>query len=240
MWLWPVFDKTMSLKLKITIPLGLLLTSLGWWENYVSRNSRLKWLAWLGRTKDRLQRSRYKISIIASVIKCLICLFCMVIIGSYNHSMQSILDLSNPFEIYMNSSTREMEKSEIDKSQYANYVFMMLVCLILSTFLCYQCAKFACKVKMDWFSYAIPTTIIAPICVSVVLGVCEARRSDLCYFSTWIPDKLFWNCEYGSNILNNLVLGRFGWGWILWLISYLWIISHIFTQKIARLNRTDT
>lgn len=230
----------MSLRLKLTIPLALLLTSMGWWENYVSRNSRLNWLSWLGRMKDRLQRSRYKISILTSVLKCVVCLFCMIIIGGSKHSTGNLFDLSNPFEIYMNASALNFEQNRIEKSQYANYVVMMLICLIFATFLGYQCAKLACKVKMDWFAYAMPVTSVAPLTVAIVIAFCETRKRHICYFASWIPDKLFWNCDYGSDFLTNLVLDRFGWAWILWLLSYFWVISHIFSQKIGRLNRTDT
>lgn len=206
----------------------------------MSRNSSLNFLSWLGRIKDRIQRCRYKLCMVSSLIKCIISLFCMLIIGGATHSLKNIVNLSNPFEIYMNITSVEWIEHQKDNSQYANYVWMMCIGLILSSCLCYECAKFACKVKMDWFSYALPVASIAPMCVILLLASCEMRNRQLCYFSTWIPDKLFWNCGYGSNVIYDLLIHRCAWAWLFWIVSYIWIISHIFTQKIGRLNRTDT
>ncbi len=65
------------------------------------------------------------------------------------------------------------------------------------------------------------------------------EQVDECYFSDWMPESTFWNCEYGS-VVQGLLLDKMGWAIMLWFSSYLWLVYHVFAQKPARLSRTDT
>uniref|UniRef100_A0A915IW56 Transmembrane protein n=1 Tax=Romanomermis culicivorax TaxID=13658 RepID=A0A915IW56_ROMCU len=241
LFVWSIFDHSLSLELRITIPVALVLTSLLWWENFVSRASMSGILSNLGRFKDRLRRCRYKLMLISVPCKCLASLVCMCVFGIRTHSSFHLFDLNNPFEIYsMNKTGPNVDLVKLAKSEQSNHAMWLCISFLLFSWVCFELAKFACKVKMDWFSVAMPLVLSMPVALTVLVSFCEEKRQQSCYRVPWIDEKLFWFCGYGRNVSDGLLLEHMGWIWPFWFFSYLWVVSHVFTQKIGRLNRSDT
>lgn len=242
LWVWPTFDPFHRSEFgsRILLPIALLLSSLSFWENYVNRSSGPSFLVRLARLRDQLQRVRYKTQIALTFWKCLLSLFFMIVCGGARHSVGALFDLTSPFSKWSNSTFKADTPLEIrEQDEFSYNVWLLFLTLVFSTFLCYQCARFACKVRMDRFSYALPTVAILPLTTILILSFCEARRFQTCYFAAWIPERLFWRCDYG-NVANGLFERKAAWIWILWFISYVGLIGHIFRDSSGRLNKTDT
>lgn len=242
LWVWPIFDPLHRSEIgsRILLPISILLSSLTFWENYVDKSKGPFILIQLADLRDRLQHVRYKTQIALTVWKCLLSLFFMIICGGARHSISALFDLTSPFSKWSNSTFTGKVPVEVrEQDEFSYNVWLLFLTLIFSTFLCYQCARFACKVKMNRFGYALPTVAVLPLTTILIFSFCEARRYQTCYFAHWIPERLFWRCDYES-IVNGLVEGRSAWAWILWLISYIALIRHVFDDVPGRLNRTDT
>lgn len=186
--------------------------------------------------QEKLQRCRYKIYLLITVWKVILSFFCMVMAAGATHRVSLLFDLHNPFENY---NITIVASHLADAYDYSWEIFKIFLWLVITTAICYEVAKYACKVKMERFSYAIPVALIVPCTVITVVAMCESKRRVACYYAGWIPDKMFLNCEYGS-VASGLIADRIAWAWLLWFTSYLWLVSHIFTQKPSRLSRTDT
>lgn len=68
---WPIVERKPDLWI---IPIAIFLTSLGWWENYISRHSPIPFIKNLGKVKDHFEASRYFSYMFISVWKC-VCFF---------------------------------------------------------------------------------------------------------------------------------------------------------------------
>uniref|UniRef100_A0A5S6QWL1 chitin synthase n=1 Tax=Trichuris muris TaxID=70415 RepID=A0A5S6QWL1_TRIMR len=239
LYTWTMLDN--SLTKRGVYVCALVLTSLRWWENYVNTANPGVGTAMLAQLRCRLQQTRYKSHILLSVWRCALSLFCMLIIGGATHRLKVIADLgSTLYSTYVNKTEDDQVDLSADSfDEIPRTVFMLCLWLVLSALVCYHTARFACKVKMERFSYALPVVAVLPVTIIFLLGISERRKHQPCSFANFLSDKFFWNFDYGD-VLTGLVKKRFAWLWLFWFLGYLWIISHLFTEHIRRLNKTDT
>lgn len=76
---WPIVERKPDLWI---IPIAIFLTSLGWWENYISRHSPIPFIKNLGKVKDHFEASRYFSYMFISVWKCVCFLFVHYLLSS--------------------------------------------------------------------------------------------------------------------------------------------------------------
>lgn len=114
------------------------------------------------------------------------------------------------------------------------------VCLIniVSGYVAYVIAKFACKIVIQAFSVAFPVVLTVPITVILLISSCGLRNEDPCFFRDHVPDYLYWQCPSGD-FLNDFIYNQHAWIWILWLLSQTWITIHIFMPRCERLAPTE-
>ena len=70
----------------------------------------------------------------------------------------------------------------------------ILLVQIFTSYGAYIWSKWACKVQIQGFSYALPICCIVPACMTLLLTGCGARAADECAFEHSIPDYLFFEC----------------------------------------------
>lgn len=54
--------------------------------------------------------------------------------------------------------------------------------------------KWACKVQIQGFSFALPISSVVAACMTLLLAGCGARAADECAFAHSLPDYLFFEC----------------------------------------------
>ena len=76
---WPLLENRPSLWV---IPFAALMTSCGWWENYVCIHSPIGFVRAMGRVKEELRLTRYFTCLFMSIWKVLLffCTLCMVMV----------------------------------------------------------------------------------------------------------------------------------------------------------------
>ncbi|KHJ44104.1 Chitin synthase [Trichuris suis] len=139
------------------------------------------------------------------------------------------------------STVDQTGQSFVTKLTYSNPWNSFNTCLLqfLSAFLVYQCAKFACKTKMQRVSFALPLTCVQPLLVVGMAMACTSKQKDLCTLSSFLPENFFWYCPTSGDDLIDLFRQPLTWAWIAWIFSQFWTTIHVWQPKCERLASTD-
>lgn len=236
------------------IPPAVLLTSFGWWENYVDRHSKFSIIKYYGGIKERLWRTRYFCYVFVSLWKCLTFFTVMVIfMGTRLQDFTTIFELNNALGVHQINVTEvretlpgytnpdfptvpQLEHTQPILSSAGTPIYVFLI-QVLTSWICYIFGKFACKICIQGFSFAFPINLTIPVSISLLITACGLRYDNACSFSV-IPAYLFWECKNGD-ILNDFLNNDYAWVWLFWLLSQTWITVHIWTPKCERLASTE-
>ncbi|XP_070172648.1 chitin synthase chs-2 isoform X2 [Polyergus mexicanus] len=250
--LWPLLENSKhSLWL---IPITLFLVSCGWWENYVSTQSRIGLIRTLGRVKKEMRLTRYFTYMLMSIWK-IVAFFISSILILYmkgenvGHLFTMLSSAFSEHKITVTSvksiagSLPDLSEivtgdiTEVVNADFSTPIYVLLL-QIAGSYFAYIFGKFACKILIQGFSYAFPVNLTIPVSISLLIAACGLRNSDPCFFHGTIPDYLFYESP-PPNFLNDFVSKQYAWVWLLWLLSQTWITLHIWTPKCERLAATE-
>lgn len=116
-------------------------------------------------------------------------------------------------------------------------VYILLI-NIFTTLFCYILGIFACKIKIQPFSYALPVNLTIPVTISFLLYSCGLRNSDPCVFHDSIPSYLFFTSPPVYN-LGDYIANEYVWVWLLWLLSQTWITFYIWKNSRQRMSKSS-
>ncbi|KAJ6636552.1 Chitin synthase chs-2 [Pseudolycoriella hygida] len=248
---WPLLENRPSL---YVIPVAALMTSCGWWENYVCTQSSIGIVRAMGRIKEDLRVTRYFTCIFLSIWK-LILFFCslVMILKIQGDEVRNLFHKFNagfgPHKIVVEEVTGVLSQNLPDvvdanlvdtvdiNAEYNTVVYVLLI-QIVAAYSCYIFGKFACKILIQGFSYAFPVNLTVPVSISLLIAACGIRNGDPCFFHGTIPDYLFFDSPTVF-LLSDFAAKEMAWAWLLWLLSQTWITLHIWTPKCERLATTE-
>ncbi|XP_032678165.1 chitin synthase chs-2 isoform X4 [Odontomachus brunneus] len=254
-FLWPLLDS--SRRSLWLIPVALFLVSCGWWENYVSTQSRIGLIRSLGRVKKEIRLTRYFTYMLVSVWK-IVAFFISTIMILYlkgddvGHLFTMLGSAFSEHKLTLTpikSSTSGTspdlteiliaggDATETITSDFKTPIYVLLL-QIFGAYFAYIFGKFACKILIQGFSYAFPVNLTIPVSISLLIAACGLRNGDPCFFHDAIPDYLFYESP-PLYFLNEFVSKQYAWVWLLWLLSQTWITLHIWTPKCERLAATE-
>ncbi|XP_020295800.1 uncharacterized protein LOC109860841 isoform X2 [Pseudomyrmex gracilis] len=252
--LWPLLDNSRhSLWL---IPVALILVSCGWWENYVSTQSRINLIRSLGRIKKEMRLTRYFTYMLISIWKIALFFISTLLIlyvkdenvghffimissafGDHKITVTSIKSSAFGGTLPDLSDIIMGDIIETVNADAATPVYVLLL-QIFGAYFAYVFGKFACKILIQGFSYAFPVNLTIPVLISLLIAACGLRNNDPCFFHGTIPPYLFYESPL-PNFLNDFISKQYAWVWLLWLLSQTWITLHIWTPKCERLAATE-
>ncbi|KRZ04072.1 Chitin synthase 1 [Trichinella zimbabwensis] len=108
-----------------------------------------------------------------------------------------------------------------------------------SSFICYQCSKFSCKTMIQRFSFATAMTVAQPLGVFFIYTICAGHQQDPCFLDSVMPENFFWFCQTQPSTLQAFLSEPVTLVWCAWLLSQLWITSHIWFPECEKLADTD-
>ena len=233
-------------------PLAFVLASIPWWENYLCRaDSSFAFVRSLATRKERLRRSRYITYLFISLWKGLLMLGTMTAWGHYTFGASTLYNFtSTPFRHSpmpittlntnpIGNTTTAAPSTKLQTSLLFSYISLwVFVVQVVASYVCYQTAKFACKIGMQRFSFAFPLSLTVPVVVSVLITICGVRANNGCFLTSVLPETVYWTCFQGD-VVQDLFFRDQTWVWILWLFSQTWITLHIWMPKAERLAKTD-
>ena len=258
---WPLINSRLEGNNKVqnvwAFPVGMVLTSFGWWESFVAENSRIPLIRHLWQIKRMMieMKTRYVVYLFVTVWKIL--LFLGLFIAS-TAALNNVSDVAVLFD-YSTSSFNEStgyhitgtSTTQVDNStsstgqpQLEQHLPSKIVTVqVLCTLVAYMFGKFACKFNIQVVAFALPTALVMPATLATVLGLCQVRSNNPCaYENSHLPNHLFFQCPIDSTsqfTISNIFFGLNGWVWILMFLSQCWIARHIWRPKSLRLASTE-
>lgn len=235
------------------LPLGLFLTSFGWWESYVDEESisPISRYLWGVKTVMIEETSRYITYLFVSLWKIVIffAMFLALTVGL--GTVGSINDLFDPFleswrasgySIVTNTSsmlnaTSHLSPDRVNTSGYTYLPLKVMATQICTGYVMYIFGKFACKVNIQRVAFALPILLTTPVALATALGMCWVRTDDPCAYGGKIPSYIFFDCPTmdASAVIGDAA----AWVWLLWFLSQVWITMHIWIPKSRRLASTE-
>ena len=244
------------------IPLGVVLTSCGWWETFTEEDSSTALGKVLWNVKSRMTEKggcRYATYLMITPCKIALFMSSMVLINWRSGAIDNPSDLVDYFyesfgehtykvaEIVNNGISEEVFNSGfVDLIHYtiddpSRHALWILLIQVFTGLLAYISAKFAAKVWIQTFGFALPITCVTPVCLGFVLSFCGARSSNKCAFdndSFYIPNRLFFECPALGSLISFSWESNV-WLFLVWFLSYIWITIHIWYTKSPRLASTE-
>ncbi|XP_017023062.1 chitin synthase chs-2 isoform X1 [Drosophila kikkawai] len=249
--LWPSMSDRLEVQL-LTIP--LLLVSFRWWENFANTHEAL---AYIIRT-IRCTRSRYHIYLYLAPLKVIV----FAGMGFLLHGQDFVeyftrfLDAWRPHLITLvqtggdsialnstlgNSSIRaQPPRTQFTMQSSPNAVVYAMAVQVVAAYLCHVFGKFACKIKIQVFSYALPLSLAGPTAVCVVTYLAHLRAADPCSLHGLLPDYLGLQA-LGGNVeeLGQRCLDLALWLWPLWWLGQVWTCLHIWQPHNDKNAQTE-
>ena len=248
---WPVMDNINHNQNDIdhawALPVGLLLTSFGWWECYVEEGGLLNNL-WNIKTLMTDGEARGFTYLFISVWKVSIFLLSILVIApvakivpepsflftefwSAFETNEFILQYPSNLFPSLTQQDNLFGWEKVLKSP-AIVLLVQVVCSLIT----YIFGKFACKCNIQQSCFALPISLVTPLCLSTLLPLCYYRLQDACAFSSAFPKHLFFECP--AEISADWIINDLTFMWIIFYLSHLWITFQIWTSKSHRLAET--
>ncbi|VDI35520.1 chitin synthase [Mytilus galloprovincialis] len=244
--LWPVISILRGEKTAESwgILLSMILISLGWWENYVNKYTKLGKLGdKLKELKKNIRRMRTKIYAVVSAWKIILTLLLMTaLMSTFKSSCLSVLFFHGnnnatdcPHMVY------PLYVSNVQGASYYNDPFWTAILQIFACLLCYTLSKTACKIMLQVASFSLPLMLVAPIMAGVFMSDCESWKSGS-QTNSIMPDYLQWTCDLHGisyDFLEKLISVYYLPVVIGWWLSFMWVTFHIWIPRVERLVQTE-
>ncbi|XP_030369088.1 chitin synthase chs-2 [Scaptodrosophila lebanonensis] len=234
--LWPAMSSQLEVQL-LAIP--LLLVSFRWWENFANTHEAI---AYIIRT-IRCSRSRYHTYIYLAPLKVVVfALMAFLLHGQRFEEYFSLfieawrphpipLMVSDAMQVStLSAGSLTRVPSTLQSSSFAVVYSMLLQ--VGAAYLCHIFGKFACKIKIQEFSYALPLCLATPTTVCLATLLAQMRASNACALHGLLPDYLTIQplaedyADLGSQVLDYCL-----WVWPLWWVAQLWTCLHIWQPR---------
>lgn len=252
--LWPLFESEGN-PYAIYIPLVATLISLGWWENYVDKNSPFQFIKSLAKAKETLQKSRYFIfifmapwKIILIIVSSILCR--LMVDGSALYMFTQFKSAFSYHKILIVRDRMDISKSLTDtnvgiESEWLEMTastsapLWAFLVQVAASWLCYVFGKFACKICIQRISFAVPLSVSVTGTMIVLTNFCVLNFENGCSLNRYLPRYLFWSCPNDNFFADGVFYNIPSLIWVLMSLSQLWITFHIFAPKCERLATTE-
>ena len=244
--------------------ISCFLISCAWWENFVNDNATI--FACLKDLKNDIEECRHFLYMIIPLWKIALMLascvlFLYTIVRMDKGEIKSLfkvnltnfnisIELPESFDLdFENVSTaanvsRVVWPSDLLSTDHWIRFLPIIITFIhvASSYLCFISGKFACKICIQGFSYALPLVLSVPSTMSLLYFFCGKRISTNCheYSDTFrhVLPYLLWKCPEG-NLLDFYYKDKWGFLWIFWIISQVWLTRYIWISKTKRMASTN-
>ncbi|XP_032785586.2 chitin synthase chs-2 [Daphnia magna] len=218
-----------------TLPVSLILISIGWWENHVDKGAPVGFIKFLGRIKENMKETRPFTQIFVSLWKLLVFVGTMLILADVIFMTQEehafgatsdlfLLAIKNGFIQFGNSLTSVDWTSPF-------YVFIIQS---TASFFFYCFGTFACKIGVQRSCFALPVVLITPSFICM-WAVTQFDLLNSCHDCLSTDAQYFTNENYQRTVI--LLCLAF-----VWFLSQIWITLHIWkpAEISEQSETTDT
>lgn len=240
--LWPIRNSIVQedSELVWTIPVSLFLISLGWWENYINKFTKMGAVGIrLREFKHNVRRMMTKIYIVASFWKIILTLGLMTIMMSAgSSSCAKVLYFGADFALDCPHLVNPAGDN-IDSEALHRDPFWVAAVQVISCLLCYQFSKTACKIMLQVVAFSLPLMLAAPLTAGLFIVNCETWQMD---GNSLMPQYLYWTCDIhgiSQGFLDSLISDYLIPVALAWWLSFMWVTFHIWLPRVERLVQTE-
>lgn len=255
---WPLLPE--SPPILWLIPIALALVSAGWWENFTPEVYSISFInramSWLCRPNKAFVNDRYFVYMFVSLWKCVLFFISVLIIFWAREDKVAFLfdnfDLAfrehyvNVTEILpliggmegpnFEQAVRSGPGTQILTNSLTPWYLLLINAL--TSYVCYAVGKFACKIQIQGFGYALPVNLAVPVTISGLIAMCGEYNKDVCAFYDTIPSYLFFDSP-PVYLLADFISQQQSYIWLLWLLSQTWITIDLWSPICEKLARTE-
>ena len=127
---------------------------------------------------------------------------------------------TNQYAVYQNNSTVGITYDLLGWKKLWEGKALVIIVQIGSSWILYSLNKLACKSNITRYGFALPMTLVTPVSIWTLYGICYFRNRNPCYYSSSFPRHLFFNCSNLSGWYCGIVLIlTFS---IIWIACQIW------------------
>ena len=222
-------------------PLGLVLASFGWWQNFTTKNT----LSLLNKVKVLVNDKKvcFFVGIISALWKTLLFFGCLSIIPTLGGTVPDYRYIFRNFQATFEMSSFDLVSpngTSIRARHYDGFMdtpWFLLILQLGTTLFAYTSSRFACKLGdvrirlgpcLDTgskFSFAAPAMVlVTPVSLAILITFCYLNNSEGPCFHSRFPTYLFFACP-GLPVDSPWTILVGG----LMFLAYIWITSHVWT-----------
>lgn len=217
--------------LNLILPLSLIFISFQWWDNYLAVKPSSNILKKLSVLRKNLQKTRTRTYLIVTIWKAVLCFLLVVFtIGGKNGNCFKILFYQSKIADGCLGGLLNLKNSG-----YRDEPLITALINLLSSLLCYQCVKLACRILCQIPCFVLPLSVLTPLALISLsaIKISKLRWTNILETFQWIPTS-YWNEYMECNVeKEHILLG------IIWVISLLIVANQIFISKTERLASTE-
>ena len=220
-----------------SVPLSLILISLGYWENYVDlaphKGKKSEDLNRFLRVRRRIRIDfGVMLRLITSLWKMVVALVMTMVFATTVHGVS----LETLFKLDTSNCDNTISHDDISSLEL-DWVWVWLI-NASSALVCYFGARTAAKILVQNISYALPLVLATPLAM-VFLGLgCDFWNEDPCKYVPGLPSYVFFRCQARETDRYDWMEDQI-WLIIVWTLSQFWLTWHIWWQKNKRLAPPD-
>ncbi|KAI9554332.1 hypothetical protein GHT06_019604 [Daphnia sinensis] len=213
-----------------TLPVSLVLVSLGWWENHVNKDAPVGFIKFLGRIKENMKETRPFIQVFVSLWKLLVFLGTMFMLADVIFMTQQ--GHASGFELFLTIKNGFIQFGNSLTSMDWTSPFYVFIVQSIASFFFYCFGTFACKIGVQRSCFALPVVLITPI------FICMWAVTQFDLLSLQL-DSLSTGAQYFThdNCQRTVILVCLTF---VWFLSQIWITSLHIWNPVEKSEVTET
>ena len=238
--------------------IAIIFISIGWWENFVDKNSKSQFLDKLFLIKRDFEKNRYFTLFIISIWKITVSFGGMLLIFYIVEGSSMVKNLFMNFQDSFGNHTIELKSDKnhqgtlmIDSlnlqiDSFNLTCIWLIVTQIISSYLCYAFSKFACKICIQALGFAFPISLVVPVTISLISLIIDIRYQNICLLTSYYQpfQYIFWNGQKGVTLYDDsqFEFDAEFWLYLWWgicFLSQIWICNYIWYKPSERLASTE-
>ena len=238
-------EKVDNIGFLICVIVAPILTSVSWWENYVSQGNRGS--SGLPKLARNIRKCRTKLAFFSSIWK--MCLTFIIPIGIFGincedgrHCIDTLYFQSDFAKISSGFGKTILESKKDFGSCNSHLPFIVAAVGILCSGICFKLCKVACKIMTQIVDMTIPLLLATPMAIGIILGmysgfITTSRTGCDLPFPLWNTDEdlhtYFTTLTEGYELWIPILAGFAGY------VSLILVTIHTWMPGKERLQTTD-
>lgn len=239
--LWSIGDRGIPL-----LAPAVLLASCAWWECFADENAPVFRLVKLEALKRDLERSRLFTSIVLPLWRMLLVFAATLALAT--NSLASAPELFSNFQAAFQWAGFKtchtggfVDEAGMDHRFCERGLPPVAVAAVHvgASYIAYRACVFACRVKMQSISVALPLTISGPVMAVLMTVTCILRVSpEACAGDEIIPLYMRFDCYEGS--CSQFFAREHAWLCIIWALSFAWLTAPVWKSWTPRMAAEES